>query len=191
LAFATFTLVGVGVSMPTWGPRLGLETLYWQARRYVLYRRLSALWLSLYQASPEIALFPPRARVGDLVAMADIDFYLNRRVVEIRDGILKLLPFCEGEALVTANAVCCEDAVPDAERPYVVAAATLVAAARRKARGETVLHPVLVPIPDADDLDQEATTLARVAQYGAGCPLLTQVLGRLDHGSAHPVSQQV
>jgi hypothetical protein len=190
LAFGTFTLVGLGVSLPHWGSRLGIERLYGRLRRYLLYRRLFPLWAALSQASPEIALLPPRSGVrGELGVVADVDFYLNRRVVEIRDGVLELLPFCDARTLDAADAVCRELAVVETERPFVVAAAALVAAVRAKACGELTREPVLPPIPDADDLDQEATTLARVARYCVDAHLLARILTRLEADPAHPAQQ--
>jgi hypothetical protein len=179
LAFATFILVAIGVWMPTWGPRLGLETLYWRVHRYVVFRSLRPLWVRLYATSPEIALLPPgTGALGDFGAVLDIDFHLNRRVVEIRDGILRLLPFCDALAAEMAGTACRELLVPEAERPFVVSAATLAAAAEAKRRAQSSNRPVLLPIPDAESLDQEANTLARLARYDPRQPPIAQILAR-------------
>jgi hypothetical protein len=181
LAFGTFCLVATGVWMPTWGPRVGLETLYWRARRFILFRRLHPLWLSLYEATPDIALLPARSQLsGDLAAVGDIDFHLNRRVVEIRDGILRLLPFADARVIEAASIACREVGVPHSERPFVVSASALVVAAQAKSRGARSARPSQIPIPDADDVDQEASTLAHLARYQFGCATVAQILTRLE-----------
>jgi Family of unknown function (DUF6545) len=181
LAFTTFILVAIGVALPTWGPRLGVEALYWRAHRYAIFHTLRALWVRLYAASPEIALLPPRSdRLGDIAALRDIDFHLNRRVVEIRDGILRLFPFCDAFVAEIATETCRELRVPAPERAYVVSATTLAAAIKAKADSKPVARRALLPIPDAESLDEEARNLAYLAAYGPGHPIVAQILERFD-----------
>lgn len=77
-------LVVIGSTYPAIGPRTRLRTPtgWWgDVRRY---RRLYPLWHALTSATPEIVLArPPRWVV-------DARFWLNRRVIEIEDGLLQL-----------------------------------------------------------------------------------------------------
>jgi hypothetical protein len=50
--------------------------------------RLYALWRALCDASPHIALHPPRGRFLDAFTVRDSRHRLHRRIVEIRDGLL-------------------------------------------------------------------------------------------------------
>jgi hypothetical protein len=180
LAFATFILVAIGIALPTWGPRLGLETLYWRAQRYALFRKLRPLWSRLFAASPEIALLPPGSGwLAEIAALGDIDFHLNRRVVEIRDGILKLLPFCDARVTGIAFAACREARVPEAERPFVISAVALAAAVHAKSESKRAMRRAILPIPDAENLDDEARTLARLGAYTPDEPPFAQILTRV------------
>jgi hypothetical protein len=181
LAFATFILVAIGVALPTWGPRLGVEALYWRGHRYATFRTLRPLWMRLYAASPEIALLPPRSDwLVELEALRDIDFHLNRRVVEIRDGILRLLPYCDAFVVDTATDTCRELRVLPPEREYVVSATTLAAAIKAKAASKPPARRAVLPIPDAESLDEEARNLTCLAEYRPGHPVVAQILARLN-----------
>ncbi|GAA0313756.1 hypothetical protein GCM10010302_61060 [Streptomyces polychromogenes] len=77
-----------GWTIPSWGIRI-TRARGW-TRSYRSYRRLRPLWWALYQASPDIALDPPRSWLRDLVPPRDPHYSLYRRVIEIRDGQLML-----------------------------------------------------------------------------------------------------
>ncbi|MEV5946312.1 MAB_1171c family putative transporter [Streptomyces sp. NPDC051993] len=77
-----------GWTIPSWGIHI-TRALGW-LRSYRSYRRLRPLWWALYQASPDIALDPPRSWARDLVPPRDPHYSLYRRVIEIRDGQLML-----------------------------------------------------------------------------------------------------
>ncbi|GAA3234873.1 MAB_1171c family putative transporter [Streptomyces lavendulae] len=77
-----------GWTIPSWGIRI-TRARGW-IRSYRSYLRLRPLWWALYQASPDIALDPPRSWLGDLVPPRDPQYSLYRRVIEIRDGQLIL-----------------------------------------------------------------------------------------------------
>lgn len=84
---AGILLLGVGVTMPDWGPRL---TSVWRAvRDYRQCDQLYLLWHDLYRAHPSIAL-APRSRAWERRHPRDLAFRRYRRVVEIRDGLLCL-----------------------------------------------------------------------------------------------------
>ncbi|GAB1644377.1 MAB_1171c family putative transporter [Krasilnikovia sp. MM14-A1259] len=89
--------LAVGLTMPSWGPKLTAGTAWLRKRRQ--YRQLRPLWDVMYRAIPGIALEQPTPGWGTL---GDLDFRLYRRLVEIRDGRLALAPHMP-------------DTVPDAE----------------------------------------------------------------------------
>ncbi|MET9609488.1 MAB_1171c family putative transporter [Streptomyces sp. NPDC006512] len=78
----------IGWTIPSWGIRV-TRARGW-IRSYRSYLRLRPLWWALYQASPDIALDPPRSMPRDLVPPRDPHYSLYRRVIEIRDGQLML-----------------------------------------------------------------------------------------------------
>jgi hypothetical protein len=80
----------IGWTMPSWGPRLSAAWAW--IVNYRAYRQLYPLWAALYMLAPQIALDPPRTRIGDILNTLDLHFRLHRRVIEIQDGILALRP---------------------------------------------------------------------------------------------------
>ncbi|MEU5435326.1 MAB_1171c family putative transporter [Streptomyces sp. NPDC020719] len=78
----------LGWTIPSWGIHL-TRALGW-LRSYRSYLALRPLWWALYQASPDIALDPPRCWPRDLIPPRDPHYSLYRRVIEIRDGQLML-----------------------------------------------------------------------------------------------------
>ncbi|GAA1217951.1 hypothetical protein GCM10009665_04800 [Kitasatospora nipponensis] len=83
-SFARFVLVALGCSLAA------LEPL----RKAVLYRyrrqRLHALWLLLREATPELVLTAPQARLAELLTPGDAWEHLHQRVIDIRDSIAYL-----------------------------------------------------------------------------------------------------
>ncbi|MFE9371130.1 MAB_1171c family putative transporter [Streptomyces sp. NPDC006711] len=77
-----------GWTIPSWGIHL-TRGAGW-LRSYRSYLRLRPLWWALCQASPDIALDPPRSWARDLLPPRDPHYSLYRRVIEIRDGQLML-----------------------------------------------------------------------------------------------------
>lgn len=77
-----------GWTIPSWG--IHITRAWGWIRSYRSYLRLRPLWWALYQASPDIALDPPRSWPRDLVPPRDLHYSLYRRVIEIRDGQLML-----------------------------------------------------------------------------------------------------
>lgn len=80
-----------GWTIPSWG--IHLTRVRGWIHSYRAYLRLRPLWKALHQASPDIALDPPRSWPRDLLPPRDPHYSLYRRVVEIRDGQLMLRPF--------------------------------------------------------------------------------------------------
>jgi hypothetical protein len=86
---ATAGLLGA-VAVPVVGA--GVRRARRWAAHYRSYQRLFRLWLALYQANPRIAMDPRPSRLASLLTVRDLPFRLYRRVIEIRDGELALLP---------------------------------------------------------------------------------------------------
>lgn len=84
------TLCFVGLTMPSWGPRL--TSLRMRRDQLHSFRALYPLWSALYQAFPAIVLHPPAGPEYDRGAAGDVDYRLYRRMIEIRDGLLLLRP---------------------------------------------------------------------------------------------------
>jgi hypothetical protein len=90
LGAISVSLVAIGATMPAWGPRLGIATLYDRFAQYRSCRRLYPLWRDLCRAAPDVALDRVPGPVADSLIFEDLRFRLYRRVVEIRDGRLAL-----------------------------------------------------------------------------------------------------
>jgi len=80
-------VVSIGLTMPTWGPRLSDFGLW--IDNILSYRALYPLWNAVCQESPEIVLEPRNSGVSNL------HYRLHRRVVEIRDGWRALRPYMD------------------------------------------------------------------------------------------------
>ncbi|HEV2953903.1 MAG TPA: MAB_1171c family putative transporter [Candidatus Dormibacteraeota bacterium] len=86
----TLTIVlGVGgVTLPSWGKHLHVDSAltWWSEYRSLV--RLEPLWRDIRAAFPEVVILPPSTPIGDLSNPTQVHFKLYRRVVEIRDGLL-------------------------------------------------------------------------------------------------------
>jgi uncharacterized protein DUF6545 len=79
--FAALAFCVLGSTVPALGPRVGLPTPYAWLASLSDYRQLYPLWRALATAVPEIVLNrPPRITL-------DVRFWLNRRIIEIEDGL--------------------------------------------------------------------------------------------------------
>ncbi|MFJ6998158.1 MAB_1171c family putative transporter [Streptomyces sp. NPDC003090] len=158
-------LTMLGFTFPGWGPRLSLANR-WRAN-LLRYHRLYRLWATMHRAVPEIALFPPRRRIHDVLQLGELEFRLYRRVIEIRDGQLALLPYAD-EAAVAAEAEAAGRTGLDAAGVRAIAAATAIRTAvdRRRAGLPPRQKPALpAPAgPPGADLDSEIAELLRVSR---------------------------
>ena len=188
VVFTGVALATAAVTMPLWGSRLGIAPLARWVDDYSAHRQLYPLWRALYRANPEIAyLPPPSSALADALAVADLEFRLCRRVIEIRDGIVKLRAYRVPQAGQLANERCQAASVPSREVPLVVAAASIAAALQVQARGD---HPgdTAAPwdLPGGADLRSEIETLVRVAAHYQHSPHVRAVPERLDHERQAP-----
>ncbi|MEY9911848.1 hypothetical protein ABIA35_008105 [Catenulispora sp. MAP12-49] len=95
-------LVMGGLTLHWWGPRI--SGLAQRLRRLVAYIRLHALWMSFYELDASIAFDDQLATGSGSVlgriraaarVLSDVEYYVARRVVEIRDGILTLRQYLD------------------------------------------------------------------------------------------------
>ena len=181
LLIAGFMAAGLtGTTMPAWGPHAGIPALVDWLHRYRSLRRLYPLWLALYQASPQIALFPPVPFLADILAWRQLEFRLHRRVVEIRDGQLMLRPYRHPAAMEYARELCATAGLAEEEAAVVLEATDLAVALRMRAAGRVMGSLAPTPLaPAGANLESEAAALERVARCYRRSPLVQAVLTRL------------
>lgn len=95
-------LVMIGLTLHSWGPRI--SAVVSRIRRLRAYVRLAPLWAALNLHDPSIALDQgSKARDGRAAGrwraavrvLKDPDYYIARRIIEIRDGLLALRPYLD------------------------------------------------------------------------------------------------
>lgn len=174
-------LVVTGSTMPAWGPRAGIPLLYRWMSHYRSLRRLYPLWRALFQANPEITLFPPPSPLADALALHDLGFRLYRRVVEIRDGLLALRPHVDPRVAEITRTLCREAGLAHEEVPAVVEAASLAFALRAKEKGRPISQGIVTPeLLGGIDLDTEVAVLERVARYHRHSTIVEMAVAQLE-----------
>lgn len=171
----------LGATLPAWGQRVGVLTLYRWFGRYRAHRRLYPLWRALAQANPEIALLPLRPPLLDALTVRRLGFHLHRRVMEIWDGRLALQTYTDGAAAADARALCERAGLPDDRVHAVVEATNLAVALRAKAAGRLSLRPdspSLPPATQSADMEGDAVFLGEVAHHFMHSPIVRAVLRR-------------
>lgn len=162
---ASFTtsilLILIGSTIPSWGPRVGLDRLWgWAAALRDCYR-LRPLWTAIHEVVPEIALLPaPRGPRGVGAFVRDASLRRVRMTVEILDGYASLRPWMSGRVFAQARRLAHEAGLVGDRRTATAEAAVIAAALAVRGRGR--------PAPgDADD----------VPMLPAGPPTADQVDG--------------
>ncbi|MGA5554469.1 MAB_1171c family putative transporter [Streptomyces lavendulocolor] len=139
---AGIVLLSLSLTMSSWWASVA-GVAGW-ARRYRAYRALYPLWRDLYESSPDIVLEPPGA-----ASVADLDYRLHRRVVEIRDGWRDLRPYIDRTAGAAAGAgEGAEEGTPEESRQAFTEAAQIRQALSAKRAGT-------IPADNADAGDFE------------------------------------
>jgi hypothetical protein len=154
-------LVLIGVTLPSWGPRIGLSALFDWVGRWRTYQRLRPLWFALYQANPQIALVRPKPVLLELLLLGDLDLRLYRRVIEIRDGRLALQPYLDPRIGLAARD---RSGVTGQELDAIVEATTLAAAVDAKRSGAPPRTTEPVAVPGGRDLESDTAFLNDVAR---------------------------
>ncbi|MFC4035793.1 MAB_1171c family putative transporter [Streptomyces polygonati] len=150
-------LICVGLTLPAVVyPVSQARRRRWEVRSF---EALGPLWQDLSAAMPEIVL---PAEDVNANASTDADFLLQRRVIEISDGILALRPYRSRKVLETAQRT--TDAVT--EDPAATIEAAVVKAALAAMKAGLLAEEVALPpteAPSRKDLREETQWLLQVA----------------------------
>jgi len=137
-------------------------------RHAAAYRALGVLhplWSRLYEATPEIALTPPAAgRRDERPGPRDVDYCLQRRVIEIRDGVLALRPYLGHNDPRLAPDALTLLGVSERDHGLLAEAAWLEVARRAKLAGVQPTSDQVRTAAGAADLAGEIRTLTRIAR---------------------------
>ncbi|GAA4227637.1 hypothetical protein GCM10022254_15810 [Actinomadura meridiana] len=147
-------LIIVGMSLPAWGPALAAPVRW--ARDLRLLRRLYPLWDALHEVFPHIAL--PAS------PSAWPRYRLQRRVIEVHDGLLALRPYYSSDARDAARRLADEVGGGKAEATVEAAVISGALHARTTAVGEPPPPPDQDEARQETDLISDATWLAQVAE---------------------------
>ncbi len=177
LTFSTsILLVLIGSTIPSWGPRVGLDRLWVGAAAFRDYYRLYPLWTRIHAVLPEIALLPPPSGVRGVVSIArDASLRRVRITVEILDGYATLRPWMSPAVAAQAQDAAQEGGLLGEQQTAMVEAVVIGAALAARLDGappssEATEAPALPLGPPRDsaagDLGaaDQVTWLAQVAR---------------------------
>lgn len=170
LSTVSITLIALGATMTSWGPRAAHPLLWWRARR--AFRRIEPLWTALHEAVPEVAFEHPGA---------GMEFRLYRRIVEIRDCSLSLRVYFHPQVPSwVADAL--GPGARDTESAVITEAASLAAALEaHRVRHRYHDDPATAATPRELDADvgAEGRWLVRVAKAFTESPVVSDVRDRV------------
>jgi Family of unknown function (DUF6545) len=179
LTIASQVLLVAGLTLPAWGPRVGLPKLLRWVDHYCGLWRLYPLWRVLCEAFPGVALEPPTGVWRDRRRLRGLEFRLHRRVGEMRDVQLRLRPYLDSRVAEAAATLGHNAGLEGEELGAVVEAASLAAALDAKVHHQLRAGPVATGLTGGDhgssvgaDLSSEVARLTRVAQAFTGSPLV-------------------
>ncbi|HEY3085209.1 MAG TPA: MAB_1171c family putative transporter [Candidatus Dormibacteraeota bacterium] len=178
LVAALLTLIAIGATLPSWGPRLGFDSAQTPMGEYLSLHRLYALWRTLGELTPGVALMAPRSRFAEAIDLRDIHFRLYRRVVEMRDAILLVKRSSDPRATERATAIGLAKGLRDDDLDLMVTATQIVLAVRgRHPGGERQGTKGASAAPQPADLPAEVRWLERLARWYRRSALLRMVSG--------------
>ncbi len=153
---AAMLLIVVGMTLPTWGPTLTAPVRSYRDRR--LYRRLGPLWRMLYEEFPHIVM-PSTMHLG-------ARWKLQRRVIEVRDGLIALSSYRTARLKELVNAAAERVGASEAERAALVEATLIVLSLEAYRRGDTAepQEEGIGESGDAASLTGEASWLAAISE---------------------------
>ncbi|HEV2781137.1 MAG TPA: MAB_1171c family putative transporter [Actinophytocola sp.] len=169
----------VGFAYPAVGMRLAALRVWWQHRR--MYRRLGPLWTLLHREFPEDALCRvPTSPWRDAVSLRGVHRRYYRRVIECRDGLVRISPYLG----------------PNGDRSLADRLREGVAAHASGASAPARAMPVAIPAGDGLDADvHELVALSDALRSGETGPrpdggqkesgsVLDRPGGHREHGTA-------
>jgi hypothetical protein len=143
----------VGMAYPTVKTRAAAFRVWRRHRR--AYRRLRPLWTVLNEQFPQDALSRvPAGRLRDALTLRSVHRRYYRRVIECRDGLVRISPYLAGVGTDPAE-------LADPER----LAGQLSDALRAHAAGETVSsQAIAIALPAEDSLEADVDRLIELSQ---------------------------
>jgi hypothetical protein len=179
------SLMIIGSTMPGWGSRVGIPTIWGWIHRYRMLRELYPLWSTLCNSSPKIAMSPPPTPIVDALSIRDAGFRMYRRVIEIRDGLLTLRPYVDPRARNLALQLGREAGLTGLDLTAVSEAATVAVALRAKSRGHAFASGDVIPAGGGGaDLESEAAFLSCMSRAHRYSPVVRRVLDRVELADA-------
>jgi ABC-type Co2+ transport system permease subunit len=130
----------IGMTLPAWGPRVGLEAFWWTISRRRAMRRLGLLWSVVTEAYPGVVLDRTLLAVsshGERLAA-------ERMPVEIHDGWLHLRYYLTAQDIDKVCQLADQQRVGNHDRDALLTAAYVMLAVRRKSNGA---DPAVVVAP--------------------------------------------
>ncbi|HEY8532694.1 MAG TPA: MAB_1171c family putative transporter [Micromonospora sp.] len=171
-------LMLVGLTMPSWGPALP-SVADW--RRLVAYRQLYPLWRDVVAVVPGLVL-DERLR-KPIVALRELDYALTRRMVEIRDGWIRVRPYIDHRVIDLARKHTDRIGLTGDEREATVEAAQYAAGIRAKAAGTLAATPTTADLRNPEGgYEGELAWLTRVARAYARSPVVAATLADISAG---------
>jgi hypothetical protein len=135
----------------------------WRRHRRA-HAELETLWRVLHDAFPDLALRRvTTSRARDLLRPARTHREFYRRVIEIRDGLVRLRPHYDGRLARETEARARAAGLSGADLTAAVHAALVVAALRVRAAGTAPAEPYSVPVVGGQDLDSDVRWLLRLS----------------------------
>ncbi|MFV2116226.1 MAB_1171c family putative transporter [Micromonospora sp. LOL_025] len=150
----------IGLTLPSWLPALRAGWTGIGLRR--TYRNLYQLWRPLYDVEPEILFGPvPPARPG--LRPGRLAKLVERRAIEIPDGMLRLAAYYDPAVQATAEASAARAGLTGDEARAEIAAACIRDALDAVRTGRRPATPAVLDLADATTLADEIRWLDLVA----------------------------
>lgn len=182
LLAAALILMVAGSTLPTWGRYVGAEyPARWLAASRV-FRQLFPLWHATTLVFPQVILNPTRWAhpLADALTIR-FSFRSYRRVIEIRDGYVRLQGYRDPRAHCYAAELCHRAQVPEDEQGSILEAADVAAALRAHAlHREYDASNGPLPIAGGETVADDAAHLAQVSQQFRHSWIIRATLAELD-----------
>lgn len=169
-------LMLTGLTVPAWGPSLPSRADW---RRLSAYRRMYPLWRDVVAAVPDLVLDDRLRRYT--VALRDLDYALTRRMVEIRDGWIRVRPYIDERVTALASKHTDRIGLTGDDRAAALEAAQYAAGIRAKSAETPAERPTTADLRSPDGgYDGELAWLTRVAHAYSHSPVVPATLADID-----------
>ncbi|MEV0759438.1 MAB_1171c family putative transporter [Nocardia sp. NPDC050435] len=179
-------LMVTGWSVASWA--VPLSSAWGRVRRYRTYTRLGPLWNALHEVVPDVALAEADRGVPARWSPRHSDFLLYRRLVEIRDARIKLLPYYDPDYAAAARRRAESEGLPEHAVEAVVEATNLAVAIARKRSSPAPPpnQPFTADEETGKDLHEEQQWLGTVARAFARSPIVAELVSKLHDTHLRP-----